>query len=80
LWNWRVSSRTAIDRPTVGPDTGGVVLNLSCKHSRVKQYLKDLKAMRIETVINSPATWGATPACPTPPTCRTKPAPLTGAY
>ena len=46
--------RTAIDRPTVGPDTGGVVLNLFYKHSRVKQYLKDGKAMRIETVINSP--------------------------
>jgi hypothetical protein len=46
--------RTAIDRPTVGPDTGGVVLNLFYKHSRVKQYLKDGRAMRIETVINSP--------------------------
>src|SRR6516165_2453004 len=46
--------RTAIDRPTVGPDSGGVVLNLFYKHSRVKQYLKDGKAMRIETVINSP--------------------------
>jgi hypothetical protein len=46
--------RTAIDRPAVGPDTGGVVLNLFYKHSRVKQYLKDGKAMRIETVINSP--------------------------
>jgi hypothetical protein len=33
--------RTAIDRPAVGPDTGGVVLNVSCKHSRIKQYLKD---------------------------------------
>jgi hypothetical protein len=46
--------RTAIDRPAVGPDTGGVVLNLFYKHSRVKQYLKDGRAMRIETVINSP--------------------------
>src|SRR5215470_9577779 len=46
--------RTAIDRPTIGPDTGGVVLNLFYKHSRVKQYLKDGKAMRIETVVNSP--------------------------
>jgi hypothetical protein len=48
--------RTAIDRPKIGPDTGGVVLNLFYKHSRVKQYLKDGKAMRIETVINPPAT------------------------
>src|SRR5215468_8372176 len=46
--------RTAIDRPAVGPDTGSVVLNLFYKHSRVKQYLKDGKAMRIETVVNSP--------------------------
>jgi len=46
--------RTAIDRPAIGPDTGGVVLNIFYKHSRVKQYLKDGKAMRIETVINSP--------------------------
>jgi hypothetical protein len=46
--------RTAIDRPAIGPDTGGVVLNLFYKHSRVKQYLKDGRAIRIETVINSP--------------------------
>jgi hypothetical protein len=50
--------RTTIDRPTVGPDTGGVVLNLFYKHSRIKQYLKDGRAMRIETVINSPRDLG----------------------
>jgi hypothetical protein len=50
--------RTTIDRPAVGPDTGGVVLNLFCKHSRVKQYLKEGRAMRIETVINSPRDLG----------------------
>ena len=50
--------RTTIDRPTVGPDTGGVVLNLSCKHSRIKQYLKDGRAMRIETVVNAPPRSG----------------------
>src|SRR5262249_49980827 len=50
--------RTAIDRPAVGPDTGGVVLNLFCKHSRIKQYLKDGRAMRIETVVNSPRDLG----------------------
>ena len=32
--------RTAIDRPVIGPDTGGVVLNLFYKHSRVKQYVR----------------------------------------
>jgi len=46
--------RTAIDRPAVGPDAGGVVLNVFYKHSRIKQYLKDGRAMRIETVINAP--------------------------
>jgi hypothetical protein len=46
--------RTAIDRPVIGPDSGGVVLNLFYKHSRVKQYLKEGRAMRIETVINAP--------------------------
>jgi hypothetical protein len=46
--------RTAIDRPAIGPDAGGVVLNVFYKHSRVRQYLKDGRAMRIETVINGP--------------------------
>jgi hypothetical protein len=50
--------RTAIDRPVIGPDTGQVVLNVFYKHSRIKQYLKDGKAMRIETVINSPRDLG----------------------
>jgi hypothetical protein len=50
--------RTAIGRPAAGPDTGGAVLNLSCKHSRIKQYLKDGRAMRVETVVNSPRDLG----------------------
>jgi len=50
--------RTAIDRPAVGPDTGGVVLNVFYKHSRIKQYLKDGRAMRIETVVNVPRDLG----------------------
>ncbi len=56
--------RTAIDRPAVGPDTGGVVLNVFYKHSRIKQYLKDGKAMRIETVINSPRDLGCNARLP----------------
>jgi hypothetical protein len=40
--------RTAIDRR----DNGGVLLNVFYRHSRIKQYLKDGRAMRIETVIN----------------------------
>jgi hypothetical protein len=56
--------RTAIDRPAIGPDVGGVVLNLFYKHSRVKQYLKDGRAMRIETVINAPRDLGCNARLP----------------
>ena len=45
------------------------------KHPRIKQYLKDGLAMRIETVVNALPTWAATPACPTSTTSRPKPAP-----
>ena len=31
-----------------------VTVNVFYKHSRVKQYLKDGRALRIETVVNSP--------------------------
>ena len=68
--------RTAIDRR----DNGGVLVNVFYKHSRIKQYLKDGRAMRIETVVNAPATWAATPACPTWTNSRPRPAPPTGAY
>jgi hypothetical protein len=56
--------RTAIDRPAIGPDAGGVVLNVFYKHSRVKQYLKDRRAMRIETVINGPRDVGCNARLP----------------
>ena len=39
--------KTAIDR-----HTDGVTVNVFYKHSRAKQYLKDGRALRIETVIN----------------------------
>lgn len=35
-------------------DTIGVTVNADYKHSRIKQYLKDGRALRIETVINDP--------------------------
>jgi hypothetical protein len=35
-------------------DTTEVTINAFFKHSRVKQYLKDGRALRIETVVNSP--------------------------
>jgi hypothetical protein len=56
--------RTTVDRPAIGPDAGGVVLNLFYKHSRVKQYLKDGRAMRIETVINAPRDIGCNARLP----------------
>ncbi len=39
--------KTAIDR-----HTSGVTVNVFYQHSRIKQYLKDGRALRIETVIN----------------------------
>jgi hypothetical protein len=52
--------RTAIDRR----DNGGVLVNLFYKHSRIKQYLKDGRAMRIETVINAPRDLGCNARLP----------------
>jgi hypothetical protein len=45
--------RTAIDR-----DNDGVVINAFYKHSRIKQYLKDGWALRIETVVDDPNDLG----------------------
>ena len=39
-------------------DTNGVTVNAYYKHSRIKQYLKDGRALRIETVVNSPGDLG----------------------
>lgn len=44
----RCCFKTAIDR-----DNDGVVVNAFYRHSRVKYYLKDNRALRIETVINN---------------------------
>ena len=61
-------------------NAGGVVVNVFYKHSRVKQYLKADRAMRIETVINCPRDLRCNARLPTSPNCRTRPAPSTGAY
>jgi hypothetical protein len=45
--------KTAIDQHTTG-----VALNAFWRNSRIKQYLKDGRALRIETVINSPDDLG----------------------
>jgi hypothetical protein len=39
-------------------------LNVFCRHSRIKQYLKDGRAMRIETVINTPRDLGCNARLP----------------
>ncbi len=67
--------RTAIDRR----DNGGVLVNVFYKHSRIKQYLTGGRcgSKRSST---PPATWAATPACPTWTNSRPRPAPPTGAY
>jgi len=51
--------KTAIDR-----HTDGVTVNVSCRHSRVRQYLKDGRALRIETVINDAYDTGCQPLLP----------------
>ena len=45
--------KTAIDR-----SNNGVTINAFWRHSRVKQYLKDGRALRVETVVNSPDDLG----------------------
>jgi hypothetical protein len=45
--------KTAIDR-----SNDGVTINAFWRHSRVKQYLKDGRALRIETMVNSPDDLG----------------------
>jgi hypothetical protein len=62
--NTQGTFRTAIDRPVIGPDAGGVVLNVFYKHSRIKQYLKEGRAMRIETVVNAPRDLGCNARLP----------------
>ena len=47
-----------------------VTINVFYKNSRLKQYLKDGVALRIETVVNYPMTWAATGMLPTCPSCR----------
>lgn len=56
--------RTVIDRPVIDPDDKGVVVNIFYKHSRVKQYLKDGRALRIEAVINCPRDLGCNARLP----------------
>jgi hypothetical protein len=45
-------------------DNGGVLVNVFYKHSRIKQYLKDGRAMRIETVASAPRDLGCNARLP----------------
>ena len=54
--------KTAIDR-----NNQGVTINAYWRHSRVKQYLKDGRALRIETVVNSPDDLGCARRLPNLP-------------
>ena len=59
-WRWCSPARCAVPpstptgRRVFGPGTD-VKIDFSYKHSRVKQYLKEGRALRIETVINKPS-------------------------
>ena len=69
---WRSSSparSAATPKGSSGPrparrDNGGVLVNVSCKHSRIKQYLKDGRAMRIETAGGAPRDLGCNARLP----------------
>src|SRR5664279_488448 len=49
----QIKNDTACKTKVVTVDTE-VSMNAFFKHSRIKQYLKDGRALRIETVVNSP--------------------------
>src|SRR6266700_1461887 len=60
--------KTAINR-----HAEGVTINVFYKHSRAKQYLKDGRALRIETVINDADDLGLKRLLPNSTTCRPRP-------
>jgi len=45
-------------KTAIGRHNQGVTINAFWRHSRVKQYLKDGRALRVETVVNSPEDLG----------------------
>jgi hypothetical protein len=48
----RKATTTGTCKTAIGRHTNAVTVNVFYKHSRIKQYLKDGRALRIETVIN----------------------------
>jgi len=61
-----VFNTKVVDRDT------DVTVNTFYKHSRIKQYLKDGRALRIETVVNSPTDLGCHRRLPHLPELQTK--------
>ena len=60
------------------PEAPTVTINAFYKHSRIKEYLKENRALRIETVVNSPTgIWGCRDVSSTSPSSRPRPAPPT---
>jgi hypothetical protein len=73
IFNRQVRSTTpGVFKTVVARDNGGVTLNAFYKHSRIKQYLKDGRALRIETVINSPKDLGCLARLPHLPELQSK--------
>ena len=59
IFDRRVRAGTASEFKTKIVSRGTeVTVNAFCKHSRIKQYLKDQRALRIETVVNAPGDLG----------------------
>src|SRR5207244_13315695 len=59
IFDRRVRADTASEFKTKVVSRGTeVTVNAFYKHSRIKQYLKDQRALRIETVINAPGDLG----------------------
>jgi hypothetical protein len=59
IFNRQVRSTTESEFKTKVVSRGTeVTVNAFCKHSRIKQYLKDQRALRVETVINAPGDLG----------------------
>src|SRR5207247_2330447 len=59
IFDRRVRADTASEFKTKIVSRGTeVTVNAFYKHSRIKQYLKDQRALRIETVINAPGDLG----------------------
>ena len=53
--NYRRAVESVVEGYTRGTE---VTINAFYKHSRIKQYLKDGRALRVETVVNAPGDLG----------------------